>query len=58
MKVLMDGRNHGAGTNGNGACSINQSNCGNLYCNCYGIKVDVCGINASNKKNESKKENC
>lgn len=24
MKVLMDGRNHGAGTSGSGVCSINE----------------------------------
>ncbi|MDU5978265.1 MAG: hypothetical protein E6Y71_09470 [Finegoldia magna] len=41
MKVLMDGRNHGAGTIGSGVCSINEGSCWNNKCNCYGTLV--CG---------------
>lgn len=52
MKVLVDGRNHGAGTNSNSACSINQSN------NCYSVFAAICGVKVSKNKNESKKENC
>ncbi|MDU3125354.1 MAG: hypothetical protein E6703_06065 [Finegoldia magna] len=41
MKVLMNGRNHGAGTSGSGVCSINEGFCWNNKCNCYGTLV--CG---------------
>lgn len=39
MKVLIDGRNHGAGTSGSGVCSINEASCSNNKCNCYGALV-------------------
>ncbi len=41
MKVLMNGRNHGAGTIGSGVCSINEGSCWNNKCNCYGTLVCV-----------------
>lgn len=41
MKVLMNGRNQGAGTIGSGVCSINEGSCWNNKCNCYGTLVCV-----------------
>ena len=40
MKLLLDGRNPGVETNNNDACSIAESNCGNLSCNCFGINCE------------------
>ena len=54
MKVLMDGRNHGAGTSGSGVCSINEDSCWNNKCNCYGAWVCItnfCICNNNNKSN-------
>ena len=41
MKILIDGRNHEAGTSGSGVCSINEGSCWNNKCNCYGTLVCV-----------------
>ena len=54
MKVLMDGRNHGAGTSGSGVCSINEAFCWNKYCTCFGALVcitDFCKWNINIKSN-------
>lgn len=39
MKVLKNGRNHGARTSGSGVCSINEVSCWNNKCNYYGTLV-------------------
>ncbi|MBS6927381.1 MAG: hypothetical protein KH152_02555 [Finegoldia magna] len=54
MKVPMDARNHGAGTNSNGACSINEPSSVNLSCRCYGVNVENCWIKLFNKKMNQK----
>ncbi|MDU5922925.1 MAG: hypothetical protein E6Z12_05375 [Finegoldia magna] len=41
MKVLKDGKNHGAGTSGSGICSISKVSCWNNKCNCHGTLVCI-----------------
>ena len=50
MKLLLDERNPGVETNNNDACSITESNCGNLSCNCFGINCENCSIKLFNEK--------
>lgn len=41
MKILIDGRNHEAGTSGSGVCRINEASCWNNKFNCYGTLVCI-----------------
>ena len=50
MKLLLDGRNPVVETNNNDACSITESNCGNLSCNCFEINCENCRIKLFNEK--------